>query len=315
MLDTCSSPSVGPAARLDAHHLGALATATLIAEAELTPKPALVDQRGRGAHTDLDLALMVRSACALQPSFVAMARAATGARPSQHLRERLALLGREAETTMLTVTAGANAHRGAIWALGLLVAAAAITGPGAPTHLAGTAGAIARFPDRAAPPSPSPSHGSAARARYGVTGARGEACAGFPHVLEHGLPALRAARARGLDSTHARLDALLTLMAHLDDTCLLHRGGLLALHAAQRGARAVLDAGGTSTDAGLAALHQLDTHLLSLNASPGGAADVLAATLFLDALDPHAHDELPLDPPADARRPAPQESHHGTARL
>jgi triphosphoribosyl-dephospho-CoA synthase len=56
------------------------------------------------------------------------------------------------------------------------------------------------------------------------------------------------------------------------------------LHAGQRGAQRVLDAGGSSTAAGRVALDALERELLSLNASPGGAADLLAATLFLDML-------------------------------
>jgi triphosphoribosyl-dephospho-CoA synthase len=36
-------------------------------EAELTPKPGLVDRRGRGADSDMDLSLMMRSAEVLEP--------------------------------------------------------------------------------------------------------------------------------------------------------------------------------------------------------------------------------------------------------
>ncbi|MEX3639756.1 triphosphoribosyl-dephospho-CoA synthase, partial [Paraburkholderia sp. BR14427] len=120
--------------------------------------------------------------------------------------------------------------------------------------------------------------------RYQVGGARREAQDGFPHALDVGLPALRAARARGLDENTARIDALLAIMSTLDDTCLLHRAGLAGLHAGQRGARRVLGAGGSSTAAGRVALDALERELLTLNASPGGAADLLAATLFLDML-------------------------------
>jgi triphosphoribosyl-dephospho-CoA synthase len=38
-------------------------------------------------------------------------------------------------------------------------------------------------------------------------------------------------------------------------------------------------------------LHELDQQLLSLNASPGGAADLLAACLFIDCLEPALGDE------------------------
>jgi len=47
----------------------------------------------------------------------------------------------------------------------------------------------------------------------------------------------------------------------------------------------VLEAGGSATLGGRRQLHALDLQLLSLNASPGGAADLLAACLFIDRLD------------------------------
>lgn len=271
--------------------LADLAVGALIDEACLTPKPALVDARGNGAHDDLDLACMLRSARALHPTFAQFARVSAAATPSQGLRETLAALGRAGEGTMLAASGGSNTHRGAIWIVGLLVAGAAVLGwnataaalpPAFATDLCAVAARIARFPDRFAPATAS--HGARARQRFGVGGARAQACAGFPHVLDAGLPALRAARRRGVAESCARLDALVTIMRTLDDTCLLHRGGWRALHAAQAGAAAVLDAGGTGTRDGRRLLLALHDTLIALNASPGGAADLLAATLFIDRL-------------------------------
>ena len=96
------------------------------------------------------------------------------------------------------------------------------------------------------------------------------------------MPALWSARARGVDEDCAQLDALMAIMASLDDTCLLHRAGLPALRAAQAGAGTVIAMGGSSSAAGRCALLRLDAELLRLNASPGGSADLLAACLFLD---------------------------------
>ena len=56
----------------------------------------------------------------------------------------------------------------------------------------------------------------------------------------------------------------------------------LAVYNTEQEVRAVLDAGGSATLAGRRQLHELDLQLLALNASPGGAADLLAACLFLD---------------------------------
>ncbi len=259
------------------------AVLALVEEAQLTPKPALVDRRGSGAHRDLDLPLMLRSAHALRPAFTRMALAARGMVAGQELRERLAAIGRHGEAEMMAATGGCNSHRGAIWALGLLIAGGVLDGRGDAAGIAGRAGAIARHADRHAPQIFS--NGRRAAAKYGAGGARREAEEGFPHAVDIGLPALRSARGRGLSETVARVEALLSIMASLTDTCLLHRGGPPALETARRGAAAVLAQGGIATPAGQARFETLERDLLALNASPGGAADLLAATLFLDRLD------------------------------
>jgi len=263
--------------------LAETAVQALIDEAELTPKPGLVDGRGCGVHPDMSLDALRRSAISLGPFFHDMALASIDRAPSVALRERLAAIGRGGEQAMLAATGGANAHRGAIWALGLMVAAVAIRRSADPCEVGTTAAELAKLPDRLAPGGLS--HGRLAAARYGVGGARAEAMAGFPHALHVCLPALRAARARGVGEREARLDALIAVVAVMDDTCLLHRGGRAALDAAKTGAAAVLAAGGCASDKGRAALARLDGALVAFNASPGGAADMLAAALFIDALD------------------------------
>lgn len=264
--------------------LADLAVRALVAEAMLTPKPALVDERGCGAHQDLDLHHMLRSAHALHASFFKMAVCAGGRRPDQALREQLGAIGRTAEQSMLAATNGSNSHRGAIWCLGLLIAARAMCEARASAQTVASVGArIAAFTDRSAPLLNS--HGHQVCRTFGVTGAQGEARAGFPHTVQIGLPALWAARNRGADERCAQLDALMAVMSSLDDTCLLYRGGRQALLTAKAGAAEVLALGGTACTAGGRALLALDTQLLALNASPGGSADVLAACLFLDFME------------------------------
>ena len=263
--------------------LAELAVSALVEEAMLTPKPALVDRRGTGAHRDMDLGLMIRSAHSLQQTFEAIADTASGRLPSQSLREALAVIGRIGEKIMLTTTGGVNTHRGSIWALGLLVAAVAICrNERSSSTVATIASKLARYSDRNAPGCRS--HGRKMIERYGVTGAYGEAAAGFPHVLRFGLPALRQARRLRGSETLARLNALLEIMARLDDTCLLYRAGPSALTAAKRGASETLASGSVATVSGRRMFAKLESQLTELNASPGGSADLLAATLFLDRI-------------------------------
>ena len=274
-----------PQALCLAQQLADLAVDALIDEADLSPKPALVDRRGNGAHSDLHLGLMHASALSLWPAFKAMADAALDlGRIDLPLREALGRIGRDGEQAMLTTTAGVNTHRGGIWALGLLVAAAALD----PQRLSAgaltlRAARLALLEDRHAPRPLS--HGAQVAQRYGVRGAREEAQQGFPAVTQRALPQLQRSRAAGHGEQNARLDALLAIMSQLDDTCVLYRAGTQGLLTMQRGAQAVLDAGGSASLAGRRLLHELDHQLIALNASPGGAADLLAACLFIDRVE------------------------------
>ena len=262
--------------------LGRLALKALLEEAELTPKPGLVDQRGSGSHHDLSLPLFLISARVLRPYFQRMAEEAQRESVQAVLRTTLGRLGREAESEMLKATYGTNTHRGAIWSLGLLTAAAATQASPDPALVCHAAGRIARLrdvfqcADQAVRPQPWRTHHA--------MGARSEAFSGFPHVLAVGLPVLQRARTSRVPENLARIDALLAIISTLPDTCILQRGGPIALLAVQCGAKRVLDLGGCSTSAGSIELEMLERTMLQLWVSPGGSADLLAATLFLDQL-------------------------------
>ena len=309
--------------RLSAYLADCVVTA-LIAEATLTPKPGLVDMRSRGAHLDLHWSLMCHSAEVLRPTFHAMALAGWTSQCSrrsnpnhepnhepnpdadtiQALREEIGRLGREGESCMMQATGGVNTHRGAIWALGLLVTAAAqewahveagvmgtvcIT-PGSQSdaalrieRIASRAAILACCADRFAPLSTG-NKGELACQAYGVGGARQQARSGFPHVVQGALPCLINGRARGDSENTARRNVLLTIMATLDDTCVLSRGGVAALAVVQAGAAHILTLGGVGTAAGQEALQLWEADLLARKLSPGGAADMVAAALFLDEI-------------------------------
>ena len=169
------------------------------ASACLSPKPGLVDSRGNGAHQDLTLALMERSARSLQPTFHALAQQSWQRPADIALRETVGRLGREGEAQMMMATGGVNTHRGAIWALGLLVSAVAMLGgEGQSQAIAAAAAALARLPDGFAPKSFS--KGLRASRRWQVPGAREEAQRGFPHpgaAATAAKPGARRQRAAG----------------------------------------------------------------------------------------------------------------------
>ncbi|KAF3999079.1 triphosphoribosyl-dephospho-CoA synthase [Glaciimonas immobilis] len=275
---------VGTALKSYAERLADMVVAALIDEVTLTPKPGLVDLRSRGAHHDLSWELMCHSAWALHPTFWAMAQAGQTIPNTQQLREEIGRLGRAGEVQMMAATKGVNTHRGAIWALGLLVTAAAQDKSAlTATAVSARAAVLARCPDQFAPIITG-NNGERACQVYGVGGARAQAQAGFPHVISVALPALKHWREHGEGELAAQLNALLSVIAELDDTCILSRGGMAALLAVQAGAEKILKLGGAASAQGNAALQVFEDDLLARHVSPGGAADLLAAALFLDRL-------------------------------
>jgi triphosphoribosyl-dephospho-CoA synthase len=119
---------------------------------------------------------------------------------------------------------------------------------------------------------------------FRVRGARQEAQNGFPTILELGLPALISWSSQTASLTGRRLNALMSIMTRLNDSCLLRRGGWAGLNLAQSGAARVLRTGGAATPAGERAMATLGRELIAGQLSPGGSADLLAGTFFLDAI-------------------------------
>lgn len=267
-------PSMQPA------DLGRLARACLHLELDTYPKPGLVSPVDSGAHRDMDIALMRASADALQPYFVDLAVAGAMGAEMAELRR----IGLAAEAAMLVATGGVNAHRGAIFGMGLLAAAA-----GAEGFAGESLGArVARLwgPAIRGRPLSSVSNGGRAARRYGVGGASAEAAAGFPALYRAALPALREGEAMtGGAGEAARVHALFRLIAVLEDTNLLHRGGAEGLGFAKTEAVRFLAAGSVAQPDWLPRAEAVHRAFVARNLSPGGAADLLAMALFVRAVE------------------------------
>ncbi len=268
-------PSLAP---VWAGRIAELAAEALLLELETWPKPGLVSHVDSGSHADMDAGTFRAGAAALRPFYARLASAgASGAGMA-----RLRAIGIEAERAMLAATGGVNTHRGAIFALGLLCAAA-----GASTGCSHLGDYVRRRwgPAILQGPIPLHSHGTAALLRFGAGGARAQAAAGFPHVFHVGLPALRLGRALArADEPAARVQAFFALLAAVEDTNLLHRGGSEGLAHARETARRFLAEGGVGQSGWRDRAAASHRDFVARRLSPGGCADLLACTLFLDRM-------------------------------
>lgn len=251
--------------------LAKLATMALQSELDTSPKPGLVDTIDAGAHQDMDYNLMCRSIRALHPHFVALAQ--LGYQEKLPTSEEIRRLGLEAEREMLLATDNVNTHKGALFAMGLVLIAAA--------HNYYIRGVIQEQPLRADIcrlaanfPAPQGTHGDAVRRQYNVGGALAQAAAGYTDLFADWLPYLRQLKG----DTFAAHKTLLYIMTALDDTNILHRKGAQVASEVKEEARTLL------SNFSEAALIKLNQRYIKENISPGGSADILSLTFLLNAI-------------------------------
>jgi triphosphoribosyl-dephospho-CoA synthase len=285
------TPAPGPQHRLLFDLIAAQAFRAQLRELATWPKPGLVSYVDTGSHSDMDAAMLQQSAEVLRPYFVELALAGWEGAGMNRLRA----IGLRAEAAMLTATGGVNTHRGAIFGLGLLCAAAAtnasIFDDGVVFSRANLGKVVSKRwgDDIRRGPVPLHSHGSTALRRYGAGGARAEAAAGFPSIYNIGLPALRSGRAMALaDASASPVQACFALIASVRDTNLLHRGGEEGALYAVKSATAFLLAGGVGAPDWRARAAAVHAGFVARRLSPGGCADLLAMTMFVDALEGEA---------------------------
>lgn len=251
-----------------------LAERALRLELDTTPKPGLVDRQDNGAHKDMDYALMSKSISALRPYLTRLAVESAKDIDPVKIKE----IGIEAEKAMLKATSGVNTHKGALFCIGLSVAAASC--------LACSTGAVEAYSfkelvSRAASEIPSArgTHGAEAKRSFKAVGALENARAAYPELFTDWLPYYR-----GLENDpHRCHKTLLHIMTTLDDTNILHRRGAEGLaHAEAEAARLLED----FSESGLSSLNK---DFIRENISPGGSADMLSLTIFIESIINNIH--------------------------
>ena len=102
----------------------------LLGEVYATPKPGLVDRRDTGAHRDMNYETFLASTEAITPYMVrmfaeGMDATAAGQTP-EAVFQAIRGIGLEAEQAMYAATDGVNTHKGMIFTMGIVLAAAGV---------------------------------------------------------------------------------------------------------------------------------------------------------------------------------------------
>lgn len=246
-----------------------LAERSLRQELDTTPKPGLVDKQDNGAHKDMDYALMSASISALRPYLTKIAVRSA----AEVNADEIMSIGIEAEADMLKATGGVNTHKGALFCIGLSIAAASFLACSTGTVEADSfRELVSRTASRI--PSAQSTHGAEAKRNFKVGGALENAREAYPELFTAWLPYYRS-----LEGDPYRCHkTLLYIMTELDDTNVLHRRGAEGLaHTKSEAARLL-------KDFSMSGLSLLNKDFIRENISPGGSADMLSLTMFIESI-------------------------------
>ena len=274
-------------ARADAKQISAWATQSLLDEVCTSPKPGLVDRNNSGSHRDMDIFTFMASAAALSPYFrncAEIGMVSANLAPEETFRQ-LRVAGLQAEQDMFAATNGVNTHKGAIFTIGILCGAAGrLWNPTESWNADGLCREVSAMTKAAMEAdfrTGGDTVGQRLHAQRGISGIRGEVANGLPSVVKIGLPVYYRCLENGCDQNTAGAVTLLHLIANVEDTNMLSRGGLEGASAGAAWANGLTRDGRIPSIEEIAAL---DTRFIQRNLSPGGCADLLAAVYFLAKL-------------------------------
>ncbi len=243
-------------------------------EVNFTPKPGLVDALSNGSHDDMDLNLFLKSADSLLSGFQQTAEASFDRDIDISLREDIGAIGRQTEADMFQATNGVNTHKGAIWTMSLLISAASALQTNDIGQILLSAQSLANLPDKYVPQTAKKTHGMVTKKKYALSGARGEAQNGFPNI--------RKVLSYTNDADDLWMRRLMLLYSNVNDTNIVYRSNLKVLQTLQKISREILESNTSVIEN--SKFVELEKFVSEYHISPGGCADLFAASYFLDNL-------------------------------
>lgn len=272
------------------------ATKALYYEVTISPKPGLVDRFDSGAHSDMDFFTFINSIESLAPFFYSYYQLGFEHKADlTSLFIKLRKQGVKAENNMLAATSQTNTHKGANFSFAVLLGA---TGFYMQTHslpfsssdtaavlsiVAQMTRHLVQYDFSKIPQKDQLSHGEKLYMKAGTLGVRGEAAKGYPALSQLLLPFLR----QHADYTNTEillLRGLVLLMSQIEDSNLLHRGGIKGWQYVKQ--RSIVIHHSSLNDADFCfALTEFNQELIKKNLSPGGAADLLSLGIYFSFLE------------------------------
>ena len=261
---------------------------SILYEVTCFPSLGLVSPVSSGSHDDMDFFTFLDSTVVLARYLRKFAEEGSKDYTQREIFCKLRPIGVECEKEMFKKTKGVNTHKGMIFVIGLIQSATAyvltnkMEFENIKSVIVGMTKGVSNAELDIEQKNSSGiklTHGQKVYKKYGLKGIRGEAENGFPIVFEGALSHFE--RKAHLPMNDRLVDTLVYIMKYADDTTILHRHDMETLKYVKKEAINIMKLGGIESEIGKLAIENLTRKFESKRISPGGSADLLAATVLI----------------------------------
>lgn len=269
--------------------INALIIKSLLYEVSCYPSPGLVSPISNGAHTDMDYYTFIDSISEITPFFKDICELSMSTIPEEQLLSKIRPIGIEIEKHMFLATNNINTHKGLIFLLSITCAAVSkayynnASFSEVPNIIRKISHDLVKNELLSKITDKPKTYGEKIFLEYGITGVRGEVEKGLPTVFNYSLPFYQSHSY--LNKRQRLFMTLLCIMAHCEDSTLLHRHKLPVLKEVNLKSKEILGMfDGENIDFIQSKIENLDEDFSKRKISPGGSADLLAITVLLDGI-------------------------------
>ena len=269
--------------------ISSFAIQAMIYEVSCYPSPGLVSPVSCGAHKDMSFFTFIDSTSVLSRYLTLFVQEGFSNRTYKEIFESVRYIGIEAEKAMFIKTKGVNTHKGMLFLMGVTCAAIgkAIYEKKNFKDIQNiikemTVGIVEKEL-LSLKNTDELSNGEKLFLKYKTEGVRGEIERGIPTVFNFSLELYK--QSAELSINDRLVHTLIGIMQICDDSTIMYRHSLKILEEVKESARDIIATGGMKTTGGKEKIDNLCTEFIERNISPGGSADLLGVTVFLNLVE------------------------------
>lgn len=290
-----------------AFDISGLAIQAMLYEVACNPSPGLVSVVSTGSHTDMDHYTFIDSTSSLIKYLTLSVQAGFSDENPKDILKKCRKLGIEAEKNMFKKTKGINTHKGMLFLMGICCIAIGKTiyNKNPFSEIKNVIKDMCKgIVEKELKPlketinkynsieemikEETLSYGEKLFVLYGMEGIRGEVERGIPIVFDFALDFYK--EASDLNKNDRLVNTLIGIMQYSEDSNVLHRHSLEELKKMQQDAKRIIKEGGIRNIKAKQKIFQMEEEFVKKGISPGGSADLLAITVFLNLVEEYINE-------------------------